>query len=108
MTTTGVVTAYTLLTVCCTALCLAQMLSSHHAVVAVLFESAGDDGDGGATDDIFERRALVATQPPRCSRAATASPHRSWAVGSGDPEVLPSGLHRCCASVDPGREYERG
>ena len=43
-----------------------------------------------------------------CSRAAGRLPGRPRApeMGSGDPEVLPSGLHRRCASVGPGSMSE--
>ena len=43
-----------------------------------------------------------------CSRAAgrLRGHPRAPEMGSGDPEVLPSGLHHRCASVDPGSASE--
>ena len=63
---------------------------------------------------MFYLRASTSEHPVQvrrgggCSRAAgrLRGHPRALEMGSGDPEVLPSGLHHRCASVDPGSMSE--
>lgn len=80
----------------------------HKVPGGCLFEGAGD---GGATDDIDQRCAPAEGETGRSGghlrAAGRLHGHQQAPVmGSGDPEVLPSGLHCRCASVDPGSMSE--